>query len=638
MESRRFLNRWRRGIHLTARGWFYPREAADIGARLAEQFAPPMAAQWHFAVAMHALLQSADRDVRTLRFNLYQKAKFANSFKSVLLKNGVDPAIASAVTRRLGRHLSLKPGMTTPRDAAENSTQDGRDCENDQELLARGDRFLNDGLLAEAAECYQRFVERHPLNAHVLNNLGSVLFALGRYEEAENQFRLAVHIKPDCPEAHNNLGKMLQSTGRIADAQNALERALRLKPNFVDARINLGRMLLQLGRVPAAKAHFQQVLQEAPHDASALFGMGQAAKLEGRFEDAGHMFKRVLEVDSKSPAAWAALVSTRKMTAGDHAWLETAEQMVARSMHPMVEAGLRFAMGKYCDDVGDFERAFASYSRGNELLKSVADGYEREKRQDLVDDLIRVYTPDTLAKVEEGVSASAKPIFVVGMMRSGTSLAEQIIASHPAVHGAGELGFWGEAASRHESNLRQAPLDAAIRQELAEAYLEQLQLIAPHATYVVDKMPANSDRLGLIHSVFPKARFIYMQRDPIDTCLSCYCQQFSPALNFTLDMSDLVHYYREHRRLFEHWREVLPRGVILEVPYAELVSNQEEWTRKMLDFLGLDWDDACLEFHRTPRAVATASFWQVRQKIYRDSVQRWRNYAKFIGPLLTLQE
>jgi tetratricopeptide (TPR) repeat protein len=591
MEGNRVLDRWRRGIHVRARAWFHAQDAVDHGARLAARFAPRTGAEWGFAPALHVLLRSADRDVRPLRLNIYQKAKFADSFKSTLLANGLDTAFAGAVTRRLVRHLSLEPESATPR-------------ESHQALLTRADQLFNDGLLADAIECYQRFVEHHPPTVQVLNNLGSALYMRGRYEEAEAQFRLAAHMDPDCPEARLHLGKVLHMTGRIADA----------------------------------KAVFQKVLQDEPRNAGALFGMGQVAKLEGRFDDAGDMFKRVLDVDPKSPAAWAALVTTRKMTAADHQWLETAEQLVAGSMAPVTEAGMRFAMGKYCDDVGDFERAFANYRRGNELLKSIADGYEREEHKGLVDDLIRVYTRDSLANIQDGVSASAKPVFVVGMMRSGTSLAEQIVGSHPSVHGAGELGFWGEAARRLEPALRQGPLDAATRRELAEAYLRHLQNVAPDAAHVIDKMPTNSDHLGLIHSVFPKARFIYMQRDPIDTCLSCYCQQFSPALNFTLDMSDLADYYREHRRLFEHWREVLPPGLILEVPYAELVSDQEGWTRRMLAFLGLEWDEACLEFHRTPRAVATASFWQVRQKIYRDSVQRWRNYAKFIDPLLALHE
>jgi hypothetical protein len=154
---------------------------------------------------------------------------------------------------------------------------------------------------------------------------------------------------------------------------------------------------------------------------------------------------------------------------------------------------------------------------------------------------------------------------------------------------------------------------------------------------VVDKAPINSDYLGLIHAVYPQARIIYLQRDPIDTCLSCYFQQFAPIMNFTMDLSDLAHYYREHQRLMAHWRSVLPAQALLEVPYAELVADQEKWTRRILEFVQLPWDERCMDFHKSDRTVHTASTWQVRQKIYRSSVERWRNYQKFIGPLRELK-
>ena len=190
----------------------------------------------------------------------------------------------------------------------------------------------------------------------------------------------------------------------------------------------------------------------------------------------------------------------------------------------------------------------------------------------------------------------------------------------------------------HEALIRRGELGEPIRKKLAEAYLRALARHSVDALRIVDKAPVNSDYLGVIHSVFPNARIIYMRRDPIDTCLSCYFQQFSPAMNFTMDLSDLVHYYREHRRLIAHWRAVLPPGTILDVPYAELVADQEGWSRKILDFVGLEWDERCLDFHKTKRPVVTASCWQVRQRIYNDSVERWRNYEKFTSPLLGLRD
>jgi hypothetical protein len=190
---------------------------------------------------------------------------------------------------------------------------------------------------------------------------------------------------------------------------------------------------------------------------------------------------------------------------------------------------------------------------------------------------------------------------------------------------------------RREAVLRREPPGEPLRRRLAAAYLRVLARHSAAAQRVVDKTTFNCDYLGVIHAVFPRARVIYLRRDPIDSCLSCYFQQFSQDLDFALDLSDLAHYYRQHQRLMEHWRSVLPAQTLLDVPYADLVADQGSWTRRIVNFLGLEWDERCLDFHRTERTVLTSSFWQVRQKIYRSSVGRWRHYEKFLGPLLELQ-
>jgi hypothetical protein len=335
---------------------------------------------------------------------------------------------------------------------------------------------------------------------------------------------------------------------------------------------------------------------------------------------------------------WANLASLRRMTPADSDWLERAQELAASTDAVTEKADLRFAIGKYWDDIGDFERAFQSYRDANDLLKTIAGKYNREARAGYVDDLIRVYTPQAIAQIGGGGCTSTRPVFVVGMPRSGTSLVEQIIASHPAARGAGELGFWTEVLLEHVAAIRKAVLPESIRTQLAAAYLQVLAEHSTDALRIVDKAPVNSEYLGFIHSAFPKARIIYMQRDPIDTCLSCYFQYLSPALSYAMDLADLAHYYRQHHRLMAHWRAVLPPGTLLAVPYEDLVADQEGWTRRILDFLGLEWHAQCLEFHKTQRPVLTSSNWQVRQKIYRSSVQRWHHYEQFIGPLLELED
>jgi tetratricopeptide (TPR) repeat protein len=629
--------------------WFNAREAAKAATALADQFprpAVPVSAapgkqdqlRRAHGAALRNFLQRAVYEARTLRLNFFKRAWFANSFKWRMLENGVDAETANEWTQTLVLEISSNRTNAAPRrdySLAQPTRPDSRKAEN---LFNLGQESFARGAYAEAVTHLQECVALKPGRADALNQLGAALFNVGRHGEAETHIRKAIGREPDYPEAHGNLGTVYLARGQYREAENSLRRALKLKPSSLEYRSNLGLALFCLGRLRDAEAQFVKVLKVAPRHAVALQGMGLVARAEGRFDEAGLMFNRALEVNPNLPGAWGALVSTRKMTLSDGAWLQRAEEIAAGGIAPMEEADVRFAIGKYCDDVGDFERAFKNYKRANELLKTFADEYQPDAATRFADDLIRVYTREALSNVTSGASTSMKPVFVVGMPRSGTSLVEQIIASHPAAAGAGELEFWTDAVRKHDAVIGRELPGEPLRKELAEEYLGALARHSLDALRVVDKATVNSDFLGVIHSVFPKARIIYMSRDPIDTCLSCYFQQFSPTLNFTMDLSDLAHHYREHQRLMAHWRAVLPSGTILEVPYAELVADQEGWTRRILGFIGLEWDQRCLDFHSTKRAVVTASYWQVRQRIYNDSVQRWRNYRKFIGPLLDLRE
>jgi tetratricopeptide (TPR) repeat protein len=463
---------------------------------------------------------------------------------------------------------------------------------------------------------------------------------LSRVQEAEEFFRSAVKIRPDFVEAHNNLGTMLRWRGYFDDSEKALRQALKLNPRHIEARINLGMTLALSSRFREAKGHFKKVLKIRPRDPEALFGLGQLAGIEGRFDESEKFLKRALENRPKMPAAWADLARLRKMTPSDDAWLRTVEGIAGSGIPPMESATLHFAMGKYYDDIGHFEQAFKKYRTANELMKPMAESYDREAHKDFVDRMIGLRPTKTMVAAPGGASASTKPVFVVGMMRSGTSLTEQIIASHPMAKGAGELQYWNAVVGKNRATLRQGqdPIDERTKNRLAEGYLHTLESVSATALRVVDKAPLNSDHLDIIHSIFPNARIIYMRRDPIDTCLSCYFQNFSLAHNFTLDLSDLAHYYREHHRLMNHWRTILPHGSILDVPYEELVADQEGWTRKILDFIELGWDARCLDFQATERPIVTSSFWQARQKIFKTSVQRWRNYEKFVDQVPALKK
>jgi len=230
-------------------------------------------------------------------------------------------------------------------------------------------------------------------------------------------------------------------------------------------------------------------------------------------------------------------------------------------------------------------------------------------------------------------SSSELPVLIVGMPRSGTSLTEQILASHPAVFGAGEVPFWDGAFNVYQKAALSGPVDPTLLPGMAAAYLERFAAASAGVLRVVDKLPGNFLYAGMIHSAFPRARIIHMQRHPLDTCLSIYFQNFFGMGPYANDLDNLAHYYGEYLRITNHWRTVLPATALLEVPYEALIEDQEGWSRKMLEFIGLPWDPKCLDFHQTERAVITASKWQVRQRIHSASAGRWRHYEKFVGPL-----
>jgi Flp pilus assembly protein TadD len=626
--------------------WFDTNQASELGTALADGFASTLPPEGNRPVkgtaegiddsSLARLLRRAEEDVKFLRMNFYKKAKLANSFKWRLIEHGIDAGVADQVTQCLVMHLSHIVGDSRQKDTANSAISPKANVATINELLTQGNKSFEHGNYPEAVRLYEELVAIAPRRADVLNILGVALCRMHRYQEGEQRYREAIELDPGCADALSNLASVLQ--GNPQEAEHWLRRTLKVNPKYPGARSRLGTALAFAGRQHEAKAAFRKALKLDPRDTDAIMGMARIARAEGRFDDAESLIKRALLVKPRLPTAWAALDSIRKMTSVDGEWLKVAEEIAASGISLWEEAEVRFAIGKHYDDVNDFDNAFSNYRRGNELLKSVADPYDRQSHARFADDMIRSHTRERLSSIGGSGSDSQKPIFVLGMPRSGTSLLEQIIASHPAVKGAGEPDFWLGAARRHQEQIRSGLVDGPERSALAQEYLKVLEELCPGAHRIVDKTPTNSDYAGFIHSVFPRAQIIHMRRDPLDTCLSCYFQQFSTAMRFTMDLSDLADYYRTHERLMRHWAGVLPTGTMLEVPYEGLVSDQAGWTRKILEFLGLEWDERCLSFHETKRVVNTASAWQVRQKLYSQSVGRWRNYEKFLGSLKGLRD
>jgi tetratricopeptide (TPR) repeat protein len=498
-----------------------------------------------------------------------------------------------------------------------------------------GDALMQLGHVEEAIVSYQRALDIRPAQVVACHSLANALAGLGRTEEALAAYRRAIALDPNCAELHNNLGGLLRGYGQLDEAIACFRRALELDPGLAEAHANLGLAQRLQSRPREAQTSCLRALELRPDYEPALTTLAESYADTGDFGGAERCFRQVAAIDRDSPQACAGLSRLRKMTRQDSDWLADAQRIAALPLPPRKEACLRYAMGKYFDDIADFEHAFDNFRRANELTKCTRAAHRSEAMTRAVDRIIDAENREWLGRTRITPTGSERAVFIVGMLRSGTTLAEQILAAHPQVFGAGELPFWGAAADA----ARSAPNDAGRQLRLdshAVTYLHALASLAPGALRVVDKMPGNFLSLGLIHAALPEARVIHLRRHPFDTCLSIYFQHLETALSYTNDLGDLARYYSDYARIMEHWHSIFPSGIILDVPYEALVRDPESWSRKMIEHIGLPWDRCCLDFHSNPRTVITASKWQVRQPITTAAVGRWRNYQAHLGPLVGL--
>lgn len=499
-----------------------------------------------------------------------------------------------------------------------------------------GNAYQSLNRLDEAADSFRQAIALNPKYVSAINNLGIVLQQQGQLEAAINSFREALQLQPDYAELYSNLGDALRENRQFEIALECIQQAIKLKPDFSNAHLNLGKVFHDLGRSKEALASFLQALSLNPNHAETHLAMAGTYSAEGNFEAVKEHIDKALQIAPDNQEAWAAIAFSRKMTLEDAAWAEKALSFLKNKLKPKVETHLNYALGKYYDDTRQYELAFPHYSRANQSQKCLNEAFDRASHRNLVDSIISANTPERIQRQTEGGSSSLRPVFIVGMPRSGTSLMEQILASHPDIFGAGELRFWSQEANHYFPDMSTWYDDAPQLRAISSRYEAEISQHSASALRIVDKMPANFLNLGMIHAAFPNARIIHMQRNPVDTCLSIYFQGFTEHHPYANDLDDLAFYYNEYLRLMNHWRNVLPSEIFLDVPYESLVEDQENWSRRVIRFLGLEWNDSCLNFHETNRRVGTASNWQVRQKIYKTSKARWLNYQDFIGPLLSL--
>ena len=511
-----------------------------------------------------------------------------------------------------------------------------------QALNNLGNVFRQQGQPDQAAARYRQVLALRPDLAEPHNNLGNVLFNQGQLDEAAVHYKQALAIRPDLAEPHCSLGNVLLKQGKVDEAATRYEQALALKPDLTEANYNLATVLLDQGKIDEAAAQFERAMAIDPDKFQSHNNLGAVFQAQGKFDDAAALYEQAIAIQADNAEAHYHRTQVKTFRAGDPD-LAALEAIAAdpNSLPPEKMVYIHFALGKALEDVGDYHRAFQHLLQGNALKRRGINYNEAGHQQDL--QLIVDRFDRALLERFAGVGdPSPAPIFVLGMPRSGTTLVEQILASHPQVHAAGELLNLNRVIQGvSDASGQPLPFPQCISafkaddfRRLGQAYLASLPTPAVGKTRITDKMPKNFIYVGLIRLILPNARIIHTLRNPVDTCVSCFSKLFTHGQPFSYDLAELGRYYRTYQEMMAHWRKVLPAGAMLDVSYEEVVDNLEAQARRLIDYCGLPWDDRCLSFHETSRPITTASNVQVRQPLYRSSVERWRRYEAYLQPLL----
>jgi tetratricopeptide (TPR) repeat protein len=492
-------------------------------------------------------------------------------------------------------------------------------------------------LVPEAITAFQCAVSSNPRYADAYFRLGIALEKLGDLRAAIVAYDRATELQPTLTEAWFRAGALVYTMGHRDEAIGCFRRASSSGPKTRFGRLGAARALLAEDRDSEAERALRLMLALDPANALAQDLLGNLLAECGRFEEARECFTRAVTNAPLMAGSYYDLVRCRPVTAADAGLVA---RMEAALTTPGLEVAHRMrvhlALGKAADDLGDQARAMRHFDAADALRHGSAS-FDSAAFDTEINCLIGRCSPDTIGRAPQLGTGDATPVLIIGMPRSGTTLVEQIVSSHPEVRGGGELNFWNErGAAWHQAGSAE-PKTPFLRQAAAD-YLRVLRAIGPKSARVTDKMPFNFLWAGLIHLAFPRATIIHCRRAAIDTALSIHQTLFHPGLAFPTGGAKLVAYFRSYQRLTDHWRSVLPADRFIEVEYEDLTREPEPVIRRIIAGCGLAWDDACLHPERNPRAVKTPSKWQTRQPIYRHSVERWRRYEPWLGSLRALLE
>jgi len=506
------------------------------------------------------------------------------------------------------------------------------------EILRRAEEHQRKGEFAQAEKLCVAVLARDPLNVQALLLAGSLARGTRNFDLALSFFKKAAVRQPNSVDVRLSLAATYSEAGEHEDAIEHFLFVLSARPNSVAALGALGKCYTAAGKAELALPLFVKATKLEPHHKALRLDHASALVSLGRMEEAAKMLQNNIARGYMVAGSYRLLVDTQKFMGEPQELSLILNKLGENNLSAKDRVSLEHAAGKILNDLGRYDEAIDHFQASK---LAAGHGFDLDAYRRRVDILSAGFTLQLLKSKAGFGNPTEVPVFIVGMPRSGTTLTEQICASHPSVYGAGEIqklsSVVRSAGFAHLPNgsIQKPPQTLTVEEAatVSAEYLNFVQRMSPSADRVVDKMPHNFQLIGMISLLFPNAKIIHCTRDPIDNCLSCFMNTFNEKHGYNTDLRTLGLYYREYKRLMDHWNALLP-GRIYECNYETMIADQEAETRRLIDFLSLPWDDACLRFYETDRSVTTPSRWQVRQPIYQSSVKRWKKYENKIQPLI----
>jgi len=526
------------------------------------------------------------------------------------------------------------------------------------------------GKLKQAHDVYHSVLKTNPNHAQALHYLGLMAQQSGHSKDAIRLIEKSINILPNDIRAYNHLAQVYLSLGKVTKAKLLLEQGLELDPYHVDTLNNFANILMDKNDIHGAIKVYQQVIKLDSNASHSVFNLAQALKEVRQYKEALQWYLNTIAIEAKHLNAYhgagitseelgqfecaikyyqlslvnnpshvrsmANLLSIKSFSPNEPLVNQALKILETGKLSPEDTAKLHNGLGKYFDSKALYDNAFLHFEKSSQAQKATSGSYNANFVRRFCDKIIQAYDKSYFTKLKSLKLSSASPIFIVGMPRSGTTLAEQILASHPDVFGAGELTLIPKLSKKYlgENHNELQKLTENTLQQAASSYITSVQQ-AEHSNekYFTDKLPMNFMYLGFIASVFPNAKIIYCRRQPLDIGLSCFIEMFNLENDFSTDLNCFSQYFIEHHRIMQHWMKVLPIE-IFDLKYEDLIEDQERQTSDLLNYVGLEWQNDCLNYYKTKRVVNTPSRWQVRQPIYQTSKQRWKNYQEHLIPLI----